>query len=78
MTTQPTQPNALEMVPIGVVRGGRVSDLEFRQSPNEASGAAHTHITGDRGQGWRHGKALVGQPGEDLSSRGTSGQRQPY
>ena len=28
MTTQPTQPNALEMVPIGVVRGGRVEPID--------------------------------------------------
>ena len=28
MTTQPTQPNALEMVPIGVVRGGRVEAID--------------------------------------------------
>jgi tRNA (adenine37-N6)-methyltransferase len=28
VTTQPTQPNALEMVPIGVVRGGRVEPID--------------------------------------------------
>ena len=28
MTTQPTQPNALEMVPIGAVRGGRVEPID--------------------------------------------------